>query len=186
MATKYAHLPDIDTAQDVYETPDIIDSFSKSSSSPEILDEENEETHNSNIDTSSTKPSNAAVRFVSSEVDAKNVDFSGKVGQGTSTRAYRIKSRRLPDTEEYEMGGLEKENETKFQKLRRLLHEVKELENEVEKDLIEEEKSSSSTPGIKQVKKFTFSFLLLFFLLLNQTFKTGQLLFFKRNNEILM
>ncbi|KAG5363725.1 hypothetical protein CJU89_2908 [Yarrowia sp. B02] len=67
--SKYASLPDLDTAPDVYETPDVADNYEAEPASPP----------NENIDTSSTNTSEAAKRFAGSDFDNSLTNYSNRI-----------------------------------------------------------------------------------------------------------
>jgi len=76
---KYASLPDLDSAADVYETPDLISD--NSTIADTIQDFQSE-----NIETDTLSPSQARERFIHETLDATETDFSGKL---KSTATYR-------------------------------------------------------------------------------------------------
>ncbi|KAG5364886.1 hypothetical protein CKK34_3712 [Yarrowia sp. E02] len=67
--SKYASLPDLDTAPDVYETPDVPDNYEAEPESPA----------NENIDTSSTNTAEAAKKFAGSDFDNSLTNYSNRI-----------------------------------------------------------------------------------------------------------
>ncbi|KAI9193190.1 Dynamitin-domain-containing protein [Polychytrium aggregatum] len=134
--SKYSALPDIDyNAPDVYETPD-----TPSDANALIEDSlvSTEETSTDEIVRLSTSTTAAREKFQSSVVDASNVDFSGKLSN--RKRPLMYKTINLPDREVYSIipsskkvgRGFADEQESPFDKLRRLLAETEELQEEIE------------------------------------------------------
>ncbi|GAA5800991.1 hypothetical protein HPULCUR_006431 [Helicostylum pulchrum] len=134
MSSKYSTLPDIDDQPDVYETPD-------SNDSPPIISYENQSSDDDEDDDSKgvvksrVSIKEATHRFKGSIVDSTDVDFSDRLTRRKKAM-YRTFVRRPPamETNEYEI--LPKNlslDETPLQKLRRLMFEVQELNDEMEK-----------------------------------------------------
>ncbi|TPX40200.1 hypothetical protein SeMB42_g06097 [Synchytrium endobioticum] len=150
--SKYAHiLPDIDTGPDTYETTDSDSSDDKSvlvaatsTSSPPSAQAtiKDGEDPVSGIIKSRIAPSEASARFANTGIDATEADFSGRVGGRKKGAQYRAYTRSLPDSDEYDIvtniidgdSGAERGKESKLQKLRRLVYEVQELEEEAQRD----------------------------------------------------
>ncbi|RUS18170.1 Dynamitin-domain-containing protein [Endogone sp. FLAS-F59071] len=132
MSTKYTRLPDIDTQPDVYETLD----------NPEeahVLSLEDQghlsEGDSQDVDRAHISIKDATRIFKDSSVDAKDADFSDRLTKRKKAM-YRtfVKRPTTLETSEYEV--LPKElalEETHLQKLRRLMFEVQELNDEIEK-----------------------------------------------------
>lgn len=130
MTSKYSALPDIDDQPDVYETPDSNDNAPIVSYDNQSSDDDNE-----NVVKSRVSVKDAANRFKSSIVDSTDIDFSDRLTRRKKAM-YRTYVRRPPamETNEYEI--LPKDlslDETPLQKLRRLMYEVQELNDEMEK-----------------------------------------------------
>ncbi|OLL23856.1 putative dynactin subunit 2 [Neolecta irregularis DAH-3] len=102
---KYASLPDLDFAADVYETPDLISDHSTIAAP--ILSE--------NIETDALSPSQARERFIRESLDATETDFSGKLGTTGTYRTGRL-------------------TESRREKISRIKRELEELKNSEEKD----------------------------------------------------
>ncbi|KAI9354747.1 Dynamitin-domain-containing protein [Pilaira anomala] len=131
MSSKYSTLPDIDDQPDVYETPD-------SNDSPPIISYENQSSddeNNEEVVKSRVSIKDATNKFKGSIVDSTDTDFSDRLTRRKKAM-YRTFVRRPPamETNEYEI--LPKNlslDETPLQKLRRLMFEVQELNDEMEK-----------------------------------------------------
>ncbi|TLS25350.1 hypothetical protein PpBr36_07670 [Pyricularia pennisetigena] len=131
---KYSALPDLDTAPDIYETPELTDGQTntvKSTSDDEVDDQEPQ----AGVVKQRLRPGQARARFTPSNVDARDVDFSDRV---TSKRkSYKVTNRRhkiLEDGTE-ELGDLsdDDEAETLERKVKRLQREVEEARAEYAK-----------------------------------------------------
>ncbi|KAI9018621.1 Dynamitin-domain-containing protein [Phycomyces nitens] len=130
MTSKYSALPDIDDQPDVYETPDVSEEAPAMSFDDQTSDYENE-----NVVRSRVSVKDASARFTNSVVISDDTDFSDRLTRRKKAM-YRTYIRRPPalETDEYEL--LPKDlalEETPLQKLRRLMFEVQELNELVEK-----------------------------------------------------
>ncbi|KAI3400437.1 hypothetical protein diail_3058 [Diaporthe ilicicola] len=132
---KYAALPDLDSAPDIYETPELTDDTStvpttlRSTSDNEFDDDEAD---GPGISRSKLRIDQARSRFMPSLVDAKEVDFSDRVsGKRKSYKASSRRHRILEDGAE-ELGHLsdEDEGESLARKLARLKREIEEAKEE--------------------------------------------------------
>ncbi|KFA73236.1 hypothetical protein S40288_05421 [Stachybotrys chartarum IBT 40288] len=129
---KYAGLPDLDSAPDIYETPDLTDDNStvpttaaRTQSDDEFYDVEDD---TQPISRSRLRIDEARSRFLSSNVDASGVDFSDRVdGKRRSYKATSRRQRVLEDGTE-ELGDLtDDDDELSFErKIARLKREVEE------------------------------------------------------------
>ncbi|GAN01543.1 dynactin subunit 2-like [Mucor ambiguus] len=131
MSSKYSTLPDIDDQPDVYETPDSTDNVTHVSYENQSSDEDD----NEDVVKSRVSVKEAANRFKGSIVDSTDTDFSDRLTRRKKAM-YRTYVKRPPamETNEYEI--LPKNlslDETPLQKLRRLMYEVQELNDEMEK-----------------------------------------------------
>ncbi|CCX30163.1 Dynamitin-domain-containing protein [Pyronema domesticum] len=109
MTSKYAALPDLDSSQDVYETPDLASDITT------LPDDDHPLSHD--IDSSHLVPSAAADRFRNSRVDATHADFSDRL---TAKRAsYAVSSE------------VESSSETTSARLARLQREIEELRADI-------------------------------------------------------
>ncbi|CAO3646032.1 unnamed protein product [Cunninghamella blakesleeana] len=131
--SKYATLPDIDDQPDVYETADVTEETQYQNNNDEDFDNYD---NNENVIQTRISVKDASNRFKDSIVDSTDIDFSDRLTRRKKAM-YRTYVRRPPtlETDEYEI--LPKDmvlQETRLQKLRRLIFEVQELSSEVEKD----------------------------------------------------
>ncbi|RHZ46642.1 hypothetical protein Glove_610g7 [Diversispora epigaea] len=129
MSSKYSALPDIDTHQDIYETPD----------SPEDVEVEDDEYPN--ID----EPNEDIIseKIIVGDTIGKFKETPGETNETEAEKANRHKKllykqyikRTALDTNEYEIIPKDPElKETPLQKLRRLMFEVQDLGEEIEKN----------------------------------------------------
>ncbi|KAK4156897.1 Dynamitin-domain-containing protein [Chaetomidium leptoderma] len=133
---KYAALPDLDSAPDIYETPELTDDQStippttvRSPSDNEYDEEEDDDA--TGVSRSRLRVNQARSRFMPATVDATDVDFSDRLSSKrksykTSTRRHRI----LEDGTE-EIGDLSDEDDAgnlarKIARLKREIEEAKE------------------------------------------------------------
>ncbi|RKF64844.1 Dynactin subunit 2 [Golovinomyces cichoracearum] len=137
LSRKYANLPDLDSAPDVYETPELTDdnsttvgrtrSESNASSTKDFGSTDNEK---SGISRSKLSPNEARLHFAPSIIDAENVDFSDRVT--AKRKSYKVSSNRRGRTEAnaQKYGDFSDEESeslvTKIARLKREIEEVKE------------------------------------------------------------
>ncbi|KAF3762320.1 hypothetical protein M406DRAFT_46523 [Cryphonectria parasitica EP155] len=143
---KYAALPDLDSAPDIYETPELTDDTS-TVPSPSDHEFEDDETDAAGISRSKLRIDQARSRFMPSQVDAKDVDFSDRVnGKRKSYKASSRRQRILQDGTE-ELGDLsdEDEGESLARKIARLKREIEEAKEEVGKQKAAEEKQPDAS-----------------------------------------
>ncbi|OCT49307.1 dynactin subunit [Cladophialophora carrionii] len=159
VSKKYAGLPDLDAAPEVYETPDLADDVSTvptgtvrtGSPSPSSGDEVRP-----GLDRQPLDRDGARRRFEPSLVDAKDVDFSDSIA-GTR-RAYRTRSsrrrrrrRRLEHGGGEEVGDLsDSEEETLPIKLARLKREAEEVRLELERREMEKDEDAEFQDSVEQ------------------------------------
>ncbi|KAI8064823.1 Dynamitin-domain-containing protein [Gilbertella persicaria] len=134
MTSKYSALPDIDDQPDVYETPDTTDNNTNVAYENQSSDDD----ENENVIKARVSIKEASNRFKGTIVDSTDTDFSDRLTRRKKAM-YRTYVRRPPalETSEYEI--LPKDltlNETSLQKLRRLMFEVQELNDEIEKQKV--------------------------------------------------
>ncbi|GAP83351.1 putative dynactin subunit [Rosellinia necatrix] len=144
---KYADLPDLDSAPDIYETPELTDDNStvpttvgRSLSDNEFDDDDDDnDTDGPGISHSRLRINQARTRFMPSQVDARDVDFSDRVnGKRKSYRASSRRHRILQDGTA-EIGDLsdESDGETLERKIARLKREIQEVKEECGKQTAE-------------------------------------------------
>ncbi|KAI8379724.1 Dynamitin-domain-containing protein [Radiomyces spectabilis] len=134
MSSKYSALPDIDDQPDVFETPDVPDETHLVSGD----DGQQSDDGNENVIRTPVSVKEATQRFKNTVVDADNADFSDKLTRRKKAM-YRAYVRRPPGIESNEYEILPKGialQETKLQKLRRLMYEVQELQQETENEKV--------------------------------------------------
>ncbi|WQF77646.1 Putative dynamitin [Colletotrichum destructivum] len=148
---KYAALPDLDSAPDVYETPELTDDTSTvpttagQSHSDDDFDDDLDEDANG-ISRSRLRVDQARSRFLPAGVDAAGVDFSDRVdGKRKSYKASTRRQRILQDGTA-EIGELSDEDgdDNLERKIARLQREVEEAKEEYGK---RKEASVQSAPG---------------------------------------
>ncbi|PYH91464.1 putative dynactin subunit [Aspergillus ellipticus CBS 707.79] len=131
---KYAGLPDLDLAPDIYETPDLTDEASTvpTTTIRTASNADDDTGSNSDIDRQGINADDARAHFLGATVDARDVNFSDSIA--LKRKAYKNKNRRRRRTE----NGLEEpedfsdsEDETVERKLARLRREVEELKSEM-------------------------------------------------------
>ncbi|KAH6898981.1 Dynamitin-domain-containing protein [Thelonectria olida] len=136
---KYAALPDLDSAPDIYETPDLTDDNStvpttaaRTQSDDEFYDIEDD---NVGISRSRLRINEARSRFLPANIDANGVDFSDRVdGKRKSYKASSRRQRILQDGTE-ELGDLsdDDDDESLERRIARLQREVAEAKDEYAK-----------------------------------------------------
>ncbi|KAL4729833.1 hypothetical protein ACLX1H_001862 [Fusarium chlamydosporum] len=136
---KYAALPDLDSAPDIYETPELTDDNStvptttaRTHSDDEFYDVEDE---TPGISRSRLRINEARSRFLPTNVDANGVDFSDRVdGKRKSYKASSRRQRILEDGTQ-ELGDLsdDDDDESLERRIARLKREVEEAKNEYAK-----------------------------------------------------
>ncbi|KAF4634368.1 hypothetical protein G7Y89_g3734 [Cudoniella acicularis] len=133
---KYAALPDLDSAPDIYETPELTDDNStaptgrahsqSTSSSYKDFDEEDD---TPGISRSHLHPNEARSHFSPAQIDARDVDFSDRVT--AKRKSYKASSRRYKTredgTQEYGDFSDEEDGESLERKLARLKREIEEV-----------------------------------------------------------
>lgn len=133
---KYSALPDLDTAPDIYETPDLTDDNSTiptttgPSQSDNEFDDEYEDTDG--ISRSRLRIDQARSRFLPAQVDARDVDFSERlIGK---RKSYKVSSRRQRILEDatQQVGDLsdDEDGEDFERKIARLKREIEEAKEE--------------------------------------------------------
>ncbi|KAI9765113.1 MAG: hypothetical protein M1840_007820 [Geoglossum simile] len=138
LSRKYAALPDLDSAPDIYETPELTDDVStlltstarSTSQASSYKDAEDDE--DALIDHGRLHPDQARTIFSPAQIDARNVDFSDRVSG--KRKSYRASSRRRKKGEDgtEELGDFsDEEDESLERKLARLRREIEEVREEV-------------------------------------------------------
>lgn len=151
---KYDSLPGIDTAPDVYETPELAEDVSTIQASTAVSESEGEgsDAEASAVRHQRLQTDQARNRFQPSRVDAHGVDFSDNVtaqrrSYRTSTRGQRRRGDVLGDDSD-------EEKESFSRKLMRVKHELQELEVEYQKRVESGDKSKIEEQDPKEVMEF--------------------------------
>ncbi|OWP06981.1 hypothetical protein B2J93_7715 [Marssonina coronariae] len=140
---KYAALPDLDSAPDLYETPELTDDNStaptgrarsdSASSSYKDFDEDDEEAPG--ISRSRLHPNEARHLFAPAQIDARDADFSDRVT--AKRKSYKASTRRQRNredgTEEYGDFSDDEDGESLERKVARLRREIEEVKEEYAK-----------------------------------------------------
>ncbi|KAH6690397.1 Dynamitin-domain-containing protein [Plectosphaerella plurivora] len=133
---KYANLPDLDSAPDIYETPDLTDDISTvPTTGPSHSDDELDLDDETGISRSRLRIDEARSRFLPSNVDATAADFSDRVdGKRKSYRTSTRRQRILQDgTEELGDFSDDEAGESLDRKIARLQREIAEAREEYDK-----------------------------------------------------
>ncbi|KAI0136733.1 Dynamitin-domain-containing protein [Xylariales sp. AK1849] len=153
---KYSALPDLDTAPDIYETPDLTDDNStiptttgRSLSDNEFDDDDDDA---QDISRSRLRIDQARSRFLPAQVDARDVDFSDRLNG--KRKSYRASSRRQRVLEDgtAQIGDLsdDEDGEDLERKIARLKREIEEAKDEYGK-----QKATSSEATTVHEEDFT-------------------------------
>ncbi|KAJ6090096.1 hypothetical protein N7486_008911 [Penicillium sp. IBT 16267x] len=149
---KYAGLPDLDPAPDIYETPDLTDEASTVPTGTIRTDSDHDDVgSSSDIDREAVNADQARAHFMGAAVDARDTNFSDSIAM--KRQAYRSKDksqrrrRRREDGTE-EVGDLsDSEDESIERRLTRLRREVEDLKMEMENKSALEKTIVESTPA---------------------------------------
>ncbi|KAF2436518.1 hypothetical protein EJ08DRAFT_644853 [Tothia fuscella] len=156
---KYAGLPDLDLAPDVYQTPDLTDDVSTTqetarSASPSSIDHEASQTADSGLVKSCLQPSEARNHFKPMRVDASKANFSDRLDGGRgyykTSKRHRRRRRYWDGDDDGFFGDLsDDEEESVDRRLARLRHELEEVKMELadKKASAESELDSHKKPG---------------------------------------
>jgi nuclear migration protein JNM1 len=128
---KYDNLPGIDTAPDIYETPDLAEDVSTIQASTVVSESDGEQDEGLNHQRFQTDQ--ARSRFQPSRVDAQGVDFSDNIA--AQRRSYRTATQARRRRGELLGDDSDEEKESFGAKLLRVKKELQELETEYEKRL---------------------------------------------------
>ncbi|KAJ8071565.1 hypothetical protein OCU04_001888 [Sclerotinia nivalis] len=155
---KYAELPDLDSAPDIYETPELTEDNStaptgrahsqSTSSSYDDFDEDDEEL--GGISRSRLHPDEARSHFSPAQIDARDVDFSDRVT--AKRKSYKASSRRhrkrQDGTEEFGDFSDDDDGESLERKLARLRREIEEVKEEYGKRNLEKKDTEEDGESI--------------------------------------
>ncbi|KAK4449248.1 Dynamitin-domain-containing protein [Podospora aff. communis PSN243] len=153
---KYAALPDLDSAPDIYETPELTDDNSTVPpttvrSPSENGSDDDDDDNDAAISRSHIQIDRARARFMPAAVDASDVDFSDRLdGKRKSYKASSRRHRILEDGTE-EIGDLSDDDDAGnlARKIARLKREIEEAKEEYGK----QKASSTKTDGENAVQK---------------------------------
>ncbi|KAL4989150.1 Dynamitin-domain-containing protein [Aspergillus falconensis] len=127
---KYAGLPDLDLAPDIYETPDLTDEASTvPTATIRTASNADDVGSDSDIDRDPVNADEARAHFLGATVDARHVNFSDSIA--TKRKSYRSKSRQRRRDALADGDDSDGETESLERKLARLQREVEELKDEM-------------------------------------------------------
>jgi nuclear migration protein JNM1 len=151
---KYDSLPGIDTAPDVYETPDLDHETSTVQASTAVSESEgsDEEDVESGVQHTRFQADQARSRFQPSRVDARGVDFSDNIS--AQRRSYRTSTRGQRRRGEILGDGSDDEKESFSRKLMRIKKELGELQDEYEGRLKTGDKTKIEERDPKEIMEF--------------------------------
>ncbi|PGH09082.1 dynactin 2 [Blastomyces parvus] len=125
---KYAGLPDLDVAPDIYETPELTDGSTLATATVRSPSPFQDESTSPEIDRQRLQPDQARSHFLSSRLDARGVDFSDSIAsKRTSYKAMSRRRQRREDGTEILGDVSDEEDESLERKLARLRREAEEL-----------------------------------------------------------
>ncbi|KAL3489643.1 Dynamitin-domain-containing protein [Aspergillus germanicus] len=145
---KYAGLPDLDLAPDIYETPDLTDEASTvPTTTIRTVSNADDAPSDSDIDQDHVNADEARAHFLGATVDARHVNFSDSIAM--KRKSYRSRSRRRRNN----IGGEESDGEAESleRKLARLQREVEDLKDE----MAASEKPEAESNGVANETKDT-------------------------------
>ncbi|OAT05942.1 hypothetical protein BDBG_02245 [Blastomyces gilchristii SLH14081] len=129
---KYAGLPDLDLAPDIYETPELTDGSTLATATVRSLSPFQDESTSPEIDRQRLQPDQARLHFLSSRLDTRGVDFSDSIAsKRTSYKAMSRRRQRREDGTEILGDVSDEEDESLERKLARLRREAEELKEEL-------------------------------------------------------
>ncbi|EEH07278.1 conserved hypothetical protein [Histoplasma capsulatum G186AR] len=129
---KYAGLPDLDLAPDIYETPELTDGSTLATATVRSPSPFQDESSNPEIDRQRLQPDLARSHFLSSHLDARGVDFSDSIAsKRKSYKALSHRRQRREDGTEVLGDVSDEEDESLERKLARLRREADELKEEL-------------------------------------------------------
>ncbi|KAL9943546.1 hypothetical protein D7B24_006830 [Verticillium nonalfalfae] len=132
---KYANLPDLDSAPDIYETPDLTDDISTAptTTGPSQSDDEFDDDDDApGISRSRLRIDEARSRFLPSSVDASAADFSDRVDGKRKSYKTTTRRQRILEDGTTEIGDLSDEDDEEHldRKIARLQREIAEAKEE--------------------------------------------------------
>ncbi|EUC50877.1 hypothetical protein COCMIDRAFT_31775 [Bipolaris oryzae ATCC 44560] len=152
---KYDNLPGIDTAPDIYETPELTEDVSTVQASTAVSEsdygdnDDDDDNDDSAVRHQRLQPDQARNRFQPARVDARGVDFSDNItAQGQS---YRTSTRRQRRRGEIIGDASDEEEESFAQKLLRIKRELATLEDEYQQKVESGDKSKIEEQDPKEM-----------------------------------
>ncbi|KAF3360263.1 hypothetical protein VdG1_01223 [Verticillium dahliae VDG1] len=132
---KYANLPDLDSAPDIYETPDLTDDISTAptTTGPSQSDDEFDDDDDApGISRSRLRIDDARSRFLPSNVDASAADFSDRVDGKRKSYKTTTRRQRILEDGTTEIGDLSDEDDEEHldRKIARLQREIAEAKED--------------------------------------------------------
>ncbi|KAL3464680.1 Dynamitin-domain-containing protein [Aspergillus heterothallicus] len=123
---KYAGLPDLDLAPDIYETPDLTDE--STTTTIRTVSNADDTPSDSDIDQDHVNADEARAHFLGATVDARHVNFSDNIAAKRKSYVSKNRRRKNNGAEDEESDS---ETESLERKLARLQREVEELKDEM-------------------------------------------------------
>jgi nuclear migration protein JNM1 len=151
---KYESLPGIDTAPDVYETPDLAEDVSTIQASTAVSESSSgsDDEDESAIRHQRLQTDQARSRFQPSRIDAYGVDFSDNIS--AQRRSYRTSTRNQRRRGEVIGEDSDEEQESFSRKLLRVKREMQELEQEYEGRVKSGDQSKIEEKDPKEIMEF--------------------------------
>ncbi|EMD63000.1 hypothetical protein COCSADRAFT_336381 [Bipolaris sorokiniana ND90Pr] len=150
---KYDNLPGIDTAPDIYETPELTEDVSTVQASTAVSESDYGDDDDDNDDSAvrhqRLQPDQARNRFQPARVDARGVDFSDNIT--AQRQSYRTSTRRQRRRGEIIGDASDEEEESFAQKLLRIKRELAALEDEYEQNIESGDKSKIEEQDPKEM-----------------------------------
>ncbi|CAG5173494.1 uncharacterized protein ALTATR162_LOCUS7636 [Alternaria atra] len=150
---KYDNLPGIDTAPDIYETPELAEDVSTIQASTAVSESDGEGDDDDPTDSAvrhqRLQPDQARHRFQPSRIDARGVDFSDNIT--AQRQSYRTSTRRQRRRGEIIGDDSDEEEESFAKKLLRIKRELAGLEEEYERGVKSGDKSKIEEQDPKEM-----------------------------------
>lgn len=151
---KYDNLPGIDTAPDIYETPDLAEDVSTIQASTVVSESDDDDNDDDEHEGSAVRhrrlqTDQARSRFQPSRIDAQGVDFSDNIT--AQRRSYRTSTQRRRRRGEILGDDSDEEEESFARKLLRIKRELASLESEYERRVDAGDKSKIEEQDPKEM-----------------------------------
>ncbi|KLU85310.1 hypothetical protein MAPG_04338 [Magnaporthiopsis poae ATCC 64411] len=154
---KYSALPDLDTAPDIYETPDLTDDNSTVPTGTVKSQSDEEDDYgrepSEGVLRSRLKVSEARSRFTPANVDARDVDFSDRVSG--KRKSYKVSTRRHRTLEDgtLELGDLSDDDDNGADSLARKIARLKREVEEARAECAKQQGTSSQEADIDSLSR---------------------------------